>query len=110
MRKVLLQGRCRGGLYPWLSLESSSSNYVFLATKPSVIRWHDRLDHPSMRVHYRIVRENSLPCTSLEYNKESICDACQQGKTHQLTFPKSTSVSMVPLELVHSDVWGPTPT
>jgi hypothetical protein len=110
MRKVLLQGRCRGGLYPWLSLESSSLNYVFLATKPSVIRWHDRLDHPSMRVLYRIVRENSLPCTSLEYNKESVCDACQQGKTHQLTFPKSTSVSMVPLELVHYNVWGPTPT
>jgi hypothetical protein len=63
-----------------------------------------------MRVIDRIVRENKLPCSSLEYNKESVCDACQQGKVHWLAFPKSMGVSMVPLELVHSDVWGPAPT
>jgi hypothetical protein len=92
MRKVLLQGRCRGGLYPWPSLEYSSSKCVFLTTEPSVIRWHDRLGHPSMSAISRIVRENKLPCSSLEYNKESVCDACLQGKIHQLTFPKSISV------------------
>jgi hypothetical protein len=96
-RKVLLQGKCRGCLYPWLILECTTSKCVFLATKPSVIRWHDRLGHPSMRVIDRIVRENKLPCSSLEYNKELVCDACQQGKIHQLAFPKYTSVSMVPL-------------
>jgi hypothetical protein len=86
-RKVLLQGRCRGGIYPWSSLECSSSKCVFLAAKPSVIRWHDRLGHPSMRVIDRIVRENKLSRSSLEYNKESVCDVCQQGKIHQLAFP-----------------------
>jgi hypothetical protein len=39
-----------------------------------------------------------------------VCDACQQGKSHQLPFPKSVSVSKTPLELVFSDVWGPAPT
>jgi hypothetical protein len=63
-----------------------------------------------MRVIDRVVRENNLPCSSLEYSKESVCDACQQGKIHQLAFPKSISVSMVSLELIHSDVWGPAPT
>jgi len=29
---------------------------------------------------------------------------------HQLPYPKSTSVSTSPLELVFSDVWGPAPT
>jgi histone deacetylase 1/2 len=43
-------------------------------------------------------------------NKDSICDACQKGKNHQLPYPKSTSVSNNPLELVFSDVWGPAPT
>jgi hypothetical protein len=76
-----------------------------LSTKPFVIRRHDRLDHPSMRIIDRVVRENKLPCSSLEYNKESVCDACRQGKIHQLAFPKSTSVSLAPLDLVHSDVW-----
>jgi hypothetical protein len=109
-RKVLLRGRCRGGLYPWPSLECSSLKCVFLVTKPSVIRWHDRIGHPSMRIIDRVVRENKLPCSSLEYNKESVCDVCQQGKIHQLAFPKSTSVSLALVDLVHSDVSGPAPT
>jgi hypothetical protein len=109
-RKVLLQGRCKGGLYPWLSLEHSSSKYAFVVTKPSVVRWHDRLGHPSMVVVNRIVKDNKLPCSSLEFSKESVCGACQQGKSHQLPFPKSFSGSQAPLEFVHSDVWGPAPT
>jgi hypothetical protein len=43
-------------------------------------------------------------------NKDSsarICGACQQAKSHQLPFPRSTSVSKAPLELMFSDVWGP---
>ncbi len=36
-----------------------------------------------------------------------MCDACQQAKSHQLPYPKSSSISSVPLELVYSDVWGP---
>jgi hypothetical protein len=39
-----------------------------------------------------------------------VCDACQQGKSHQLPYPKSTSVSISPLDLIFSDVRGPTPT
>lgn len=39
-----------------------------------------------------------------------ICDACQRGKSHQLPYPKSTSLSSSPFELIFSDVWGPAPT
>lgn len=38
-----------------------------------------------------------------------MCDACQQTKSHQLPYPKSTSISTRPLELVFFDVWGPAP-
>jgi histone deacetylase 1/2 len=38
-----------------------------------------------------------------------VCDACQQGKHHQLPYPRSTSVSTSPMELIFSDVWGPAP-
>jgi hypothetical protein len=38
-----------------------------------------------------------------------MCGPCQRGKSHQLPYPKSTSVSHHPLELVFSDVWGPAP-
>jgi hypothetical protein len=43
-------------------------------------------------------------------NKSAICDACQQGKSHQMPYPRSTSVSASPMDLIISDVWGPTPT
>jgi hypothetical protein len=33
----------------------------------------------------------------------------QQGKSHQLPYPNSLSISKDPLELVFFDVWGPAP-
>jgi hypothetical protein len=42
-------------------------------------------------------------------NKEFICDACQQVKSHQLPYPKSSSFLSHPLEFIYSDVWGPAP-
>jgi hypothetical protein len=43
---------------------------------------------------------------SKESSSESVCDACQCAKSHQLPFSRSFSVSKAPLELVFSDVWG----
>jgi hypothetical protein len=37
-RKALLEGRCKGGLYAWPSLEQSSSKCVFMITKPTIAR------------------------------------------------------------------------
>jgi hypothetical protein len=110
-KKILLHGRCKNGLYPWPSLEqSSSSKCAFMTTRPSSIRWHDRLGHPSMSIISRLVSEGKLVC-SQELNKDHlVCDACQQGKSHQLPFPKSSSVSQAPLKFIFLDVWGPAPT
>jgi hypothetical protein len=44
-----------------------------------------------------------------ESNKVSVCDACQRGKSHQLPYPRSSSVSSSVLDLVFSYVWGPAP-
>jgi histone deacetylase 1/2 len=105
-REVLLQGRCVDGLYP---LPSSSTSYfghhAHGAVKSSSSLWHMRLGHPSSIVVHQVLRDNSIPF--IESNKESVCDACQMAKSHQLPYPKSTSVSTSPLELVFSDVWGP---
>jgi histone deacetylase 1/2 len=39
-----------------------------------------------------------------------VCDACQQGKSHQLPFSASTRVATALLEIIHSDVLGPAQT
>ena len=46
----------------------------------------------------------------VERHNETICHSCQRAKSHQLPYPISTSVSTKPLQLIFSDVWGPTPT
>lgn len=42
-------------------------------------------------------------------SSESVCNACQQAKSHQLPYSKSLRESKFPLELVFSDVWGRAP-
>ena len=102
----MLQGRCRDGLYPLLPSFSSSSKQAFGVNKPSTSRWHRRLGHPSFNIVQHVLSHNKLPCVKDDF-AQSVCDACQKGKSHQLPYPKSTSVSSFPLELVFSDVWGP---
>jgi histone deacetylase 1/2 len=102
-REVLLQGRCVDGLYPLPSSSTSSlGRHAHGAAKSSSSLWHRRLGHASSVVVHQVLRNNSIPFS--ESNKESVCDACQMAKSHQLPYPKSTSVSTSSLELVFSDV------
>jgi hypothetical protein len=100
-RNVLLRGRCKGGLYPFPSLElsTSTSKCVLCTVKTSITRWHERLGHPSMVIMQHIFDDNKLAC-SRTFESAGVCDACQCAKSHQLSFPRSLSVSKAPLELV----------
>jgi hypothetical protein len=103
-KNTILQGRCERGLYPI----KSSHKAVLGAVKPPTSLWHHRLGHASLPVVHRVISRHQLPFVQ-ESNKVHVCDACQQGKSHQLPYPKSTSVSSSPLDLVFSDVWGHAP-
>jgi histone deacetylase 1/2 len=95
-----------GGLYP---IPPSSAppprHQAHGVVKSSTSLWHRCLGHPSSVVVHQVLRDNKISFS--EFNKEHVCDACQIAKSHQLPYPKSTSVSTSPLELVFSDVWGP---
>jgi hypothetical protein len=78
------------------------------AIKPSIERWHSHLDHPAIPIVQRVIRKFDLPCLAQEEN-DSVCNACQQAKSHQLPYPKSISKSSKPLKLIFSNVWGTTP-
>jgi hypothetical protein len=110
-RKPLLHERCRNGLYPLpvVVLSKQRVTKSVLATiKPFVARWHYRLGHASSPIVQRVLSGNNLSC-SKEKLDAWVCDVCQRAKSHQLPFPKSVSMSKVPLELVFSDVWGLAP-
>jgi hypothetical protein len=94
-KKTLLTGKAEGGLYPLkpTSNRSSPSNKQALgATKPSSFTWHSRLGHASAPFIRHILSSHELPFIR-DVNNNLVCDACQQGKSHQLPFPKSISVS-----------------
>jgi hypothetical protein len=40
----------------------------------------------------------------------SLCSNCCRAKAHKLPFNKSVTVASAPLQIVHTDVWRPSPT
>lgn len=45
----------------------------------------------------------------LSQSKFSFCDSCQCNKSHKLPFGVLSLKSHGPLDLVYSNVWGPSP-
>jgi histone deacetylase 1/2 len=86
-------------------LEPPVIKQAFGSVKVSREQWHCRLGHPASQVVQHVLHHSDLPSESSRNN--AICDACQQGKSHQLPFPISSHVIKAPLELIFSDVWGP---
>jgi hypothetical protein len=101
-KMVLHHDKVEKGLYP---LKSTLEKQVFAATKPSLAWWHGRLGHPSSTIVQQVLNNNNLPASKESFDAE-VCDVCQKGKAHQLPYPRSSSASTFPLELVFSDVWG----
>lgn len=93
-KKTLLSGRCEGGLYPL----KSSNKQVLGVDKPSRSLWHSRLGHASAQVVQQVISHHKL--SFLRESNNHVCDACQQGKFHQLPYERSSSVSSSPLDLV----------
>ncbi|GKA56164.1 indole-3-acetic acid-amido synthetase GH3.17 [Tanacetum coccineum] len=44
---------------------------------------------------------------NLEVRTETVCEGCQYGKEHRLPYEESKFKAKEPLELIHSDVFGP---
>jgi hypothetical protein len=107
-RKTLLRGRSHNGLYP-VPISSSPPDHAALssvtARAASVHLWHYRLGHPSSSIVQSVISSNKLASTPSPLSL--VCDSCQRAQIHQLSFNKSTHVTYAPLQLVHTDVWGP---
>lgn len=69
--------------------------------------WHRRLGHPSEKVLSEILKSCNM--TFLLNKNCSFCETCQLGKSHALRFKKFESHAVKPLDLVHTDLWGPAP-
>jgi histone deacetylase 1/2 len=108
---MLLVGRCEGDLYPLKSSSSQASmnKQALVVVKLLDSLWHSRLGHASSQVVQQILSHHKLPYV-WSLNNKIVCDACEQGKSHQLLYPRSSSVSSGPFDLIHLDVWRLAPT
>ena len=84
------------------------SNRIIWMLSPSWSPWHARLGHPSFQTIRHLVHQFQLPCSSSKLSSNK-CPSCCLGKLHRLSLPLTHHHSSRPLELVHSDVWGPAP-
>ena len=107
-RRVLYRGKCVQGLYPLIPKFCKFNKQVHGAFKVSSERWHNRLGHPSFSIVYQILSKHKLPFVG-EHDRETICDACQKAKSHQLPYYISTSVSTKPLQLIFFPMYGVQP-
>jgi hypothetical protein len=108
-RRLLLQGPSKHGLYPFPSLSNkrSFSPRALIGKRTSFTNWHSRLGHPAFRIVSSIISRFGLPIVA---NKnEPACSACLSAKSKQLPFYSSQSQIKAPLELIYSDLWGPSP-
>uniref|UniRef100_A0A7N2MIJ2 Retrovirus-related Pol polyprotein from transposon TNT 1-94 n=1 Tax=Quercus lobata TaxID=97700 RepID=A0A7N2MIJ2_QUELO len=79
---------------------------VAVSSLPSLALWHSCFGHaPSSRVQ-QLTSRGLLGSVS----KDNFdCTSCQLGKQPALPFYNSESISNSIFELIHSDVWGPSP-
>ncbi|KAM0958955.1 hypothetical protein ACFX2C_024187 [Malus domestica] len=68
---------------------------------------HCRLGHPAPSVVKAALSKADISFKCL--NSSYTCKACLQGKFANLPFPSLASKSVVPFEVIHTDVWGPSP-
>ncbi|TQE01264.1 hypothetical protein C1H46_013171 [Malus baccata] len=119
--RIILQGLCREGLYPipfhipqHLLIQAQKHNASFkqqtcyLGSQVKINLWHQRLGHPSNIVTSAMLKQSHIPM-SLDH-VSSICTSCLEGKFAKLPFLFPANKTVHPLEVIHSDVWGPSST
>ena len=62
------------------------------------------MGHPTYNVLKLVLNKIRIPCS---FSALSFCDSCKLGKHHQLPFVSHNIIAKRPLELIYSDVWGP---
>ncbi|KAG6499850.1 hypothetical protein ZIOFF_039645 [Zingiber officinale] len=92
-----------------LYVMSAESAYIDKTRKSeTAVIWHMRLGHVNYSKLNMMMQKSMLKgLPLLDIRTDTICAGCQYGKAHQLPYQESNFKAKEPLELVHSDVFGP---
>ena len=97
-RTVMLRCNSGGDLYPL----APSSPEALIATTATADLWHLRLGHPGRHALRQTLHHVAFSCSK---SSSHVCSSCQFGKHVRLPFSSSASVSYVPFQIIHADVW-----
>jgi histone deacetylase 1/2 len=108
-KEVLLSGQSHYGLYVLSESSAVSVPQAFWSPciSATVDLWHHRLGHPTPCIFNLLVSGNKIVCTSRRSLTQ--CQACPLEKSSRLSLRPTGHRTFAPLELIFSDVWGPTP-
>ncbi|MCO5590542.1 hypothetical protein L7F22_044513 [Adiantum nelumboides] len=111
--KVLARGRKKGRLFSLEARDPCLHSGMYAnksATQDHWAElWHKRIGHVNFR-RLKHMQSNQIVRGLPKFgrlNFDHVCEACQFGKQSRLPFPKRGRISRSPLEIVHSDIWGP---
>jgi histone deacetylase 1/2 len=96
--RVILRCNSSDGLYTIPA--SPAAPHASLAISTSL--WHQRLGHPGVATIELLRNNASIQCNK---SRQPFCHSCQLGKHVRLPFSASNSISTIPFDLVHYDVW-----
>ena len=74
--------------------------------------FHRKFGHPYHDILMQLLKNDQSANLSTSFIKQAaqqICEACQMGKIHRLHFLVIETKTSQVLELIHTDLWGPSP-
>lgn len=92
-----------GDLYPLFTNNRATFSDIpsaFTALSPEL--WHSRLGHPGAAVLSSLRSKNFIDCNKA---RQSFCSSCNLGKHSRLPFYASVSYTLLPFDIIHSDIW-----
>ncbi|KAI3510913.1 hypothetical protein L1887_18051 [Cichorium endivia] len=107
-KRVLAQGRCEQGLYILSNKPQAFTAVTFSKLTASCELWHSRLGHVSFDT-ISLLNKLGYVSTTSWLPSPIICSSCQLAKAHRLPFPINVKRALRVLDLVHCDLWGPSP-
>ena len=98
-------------LYKFNNFGSSPFPSVFVAHSDNLRKiWHERFGHLHYHSLQQLCKDNMVTGLSMVSCRDGVCSGCVLEKHHRDSFDKHSSwQTLVPFELVHSDLCGPLP-